>query len=103
MDKYPLVYLKWIDATSEASWENLEDINNDDFYVYNLGWIIKKTKKYTTICSEITQDGMFGLKTRVHNSWIKEIQEVKICPKKKKPKSSTKSKELPKSLTELNT
>jgi len=91
--EYPLVLIKWTDAVSNAEWKELDELDDDDLVVTEIGWIIKKTNKYTTICSQFTMDGGFGNRTKIGNDWIKSIQEVKICPLKK-PRLSTKSKKL---------
>ena len=85
--KFPLVIITWKDAVSDASWEEPEKIKawaDKDFIVENIGWIVARTDKYVVVCSEITEDGDYGNRTKVPVGWIVNEQPIDVVFKRKK-------------------
>ena len=85
--KFPLVIITWKDAVSDASWEEPEKIKawaNKDFIVENIGWIVASTKKYIVVCSEITEDGDYGNRTKIPKGWVVKMQPVDVVFKKRR-------------------
>jgi len=81
------VYFKWADTTSpvEKTWWNIEDAlawaENDSYWVEQVGFLIKKTKKYILICGHIniTQSEGQEIKTigqllKIPTTWIKDFK-----------------------------
>jgi len=82
-DKYPLVFLKWLDAESKPQWESKDETDrwsNEIFTVTDVGWIIDENKTYVTICSQLSSDGDFGSKTKIPKSWVLKRTRIK-CQK----------------------
>ena len=85
-DKFPLVYIEWIDAESACGWEDREGLDkwiNKDFIVNDIGWKVSENDKYVLICNQIASDGDFGNRTRIPKAWIKKLQRVTLTKRKK--------------------
>lgn len=80
-ETYPLAIVKWRDACSSVIWEECKDIkewSDDDMLVQECGWIIENNRRHLTICSQFTQDGSFGNKTKIPKSLLVEYTELEI-------------------------
>lgn len=86
-----LVYLQWLDATSpvEGSWwseeEALNWASNDDYWVEEVGWILKETKEYILFCSKkstttnrVNNIVQYGNLLRVPKPWIRKRKTLKV-------------------------
>ncbi len=81
LSKHQLVMTVWKDAQSCASWEEpakIKEWAEKDYLVRNIGWKVCETKKYIVICSEITEDGDFGNKTKIPRGWVVKMQPVSL-------------------------
>lgn len=85
--KAPLSLITWIDAESDSDWEDSGKVKmwvEEDFIVYEVGWIVAESKKYIVICSQIAKDNDFGNRTKIPKKWILERKDVGILAKRKK-------------------
>lgn len=77
--RFKRVYLEWVDAESDPEWNTLDKVKHwseKDCYVFEIGWIVTENKKYVTICSQITEDGDLGNKTKIPKAWIKRKKKL---------------------------
>lgn len=87
--KYKKVYFKWADTTSpvEKSWFDVSDAikwaEEDSYWVEQVGFLIKKTKKYTLLAGHINITYTAGQKIetlgqliKIPNTWIKDYKII---------------------------
>ena len=61
MRPHEMVYLKWTDALeAQAGWKSKEDleewIENQNWIIHQVGWIIEETDDYIIIVSRFTEE-----------------------------------------------
>lgn len=81
LKKYRLVALEWKDAQSDAEWGTEESIKKwveQDFIVFEIGWLIAENKKYVVISNQVAEDGDIGNRTKIPRDWIRRIKTVKV-------------------------
>ncbi len=81
IEKFPLYYIEWIDAESEANWGDKDDLDkwlDKDFVVHDIGWIVSENKKYLVICNQVSVDGDFGNRTRIPKVWIRTKRKIRV-------------------------
>jgi hypothetical protein len=79
--KYRLVTVEWLDAESDNTWGEVEEVEKwaqDDCTIYDIGWLVSVTKRYIVITNQLTYDGVFGNRTKIPRDWIKKIYYVDI-------------------------
>ena len=79
--KHKLYLIHWKDAESCNEWKSekeIEDWSVKDCLIADVGWIIKETKKYTVICSQVTYDKCWGNKTKIPSGWIASKKRLSI-------------------------
>ena len=88
-EKVPFEQIEWIDAESDVSWENMEEVRKwsvKDFIATEVGWIIIENKKFVVITSQIGSDGTIGNRTKIPKKWIISRRKLKLekpCRKRK--------------------
>jgi len=87
-DKYPIVYLEWVDAYGSNEWlteEEVDDIHLDrnKITVWNIGWLLRKDKDVYVI-SPMLNPGrpQWTHVETIPKQWAK--LEILAPPKKKK-------------------
>jgi len=87
MKKLPLIYIEWSDAISPFnSWrteeEALEWSKNVDYFVAQIGWIIKEDSKFLLLSSQrnFNEDGegQFAHIIRIPKTWIRKRKKIKV-------------------------
>jgi hypothetical protein len=76
--KYEAVLITWVDAEVSNSWEEAspgEDV--EDTLVQTLGFLIKKTDKYYTVASTLSE-GHTNARTRIPTGMVKEVKKVRV-------------------------
>lgn len=79
--KHPLVYVEWIDAESDPEWgdaKSIEEWAEKECVIYDIGWMIARTKKYIVITNQFTHDSGFGNRTKIPRAWIKTIKKITL-------------------------
>ena len=89
-NKYQKVYFKWADTTSpiEKTWwskrEAIEWAENDSFWVEQIGFLVKSTKKYILVAghinitySEEQKIETLGALIKIPTTWIKDYKILK--------------------------
>jgi len=79
MIKFPLYFIAWKDAQTDAGWEEKDKTDvwaNNDCIVYEIGWVIHENKTHIVICSQISKDGDFGSKTKIPIGLIIDKQRI---------------------------
>lgn len=90
MEKYKKVYFEWADTTSpvDKTWmsenESIQWAEEDNYFVKQVGFLIKKTKKYTLLAGHIniTQTAgqeiiSLGHLIKIPNTWIKNYKIIR--------------------------
>ena len=66
----------WCDAFSMAEWLSLEEVFEEaekkGWEVTEVGWLLRETKEYIVIASQLQTGGSFGNITKVPKTWIRE-------------------------------
>lgn len=81
-EKVPLEQVDWIDAESECSWENTDDVkkwSEKDFIVTEVGWVIHENVKMIVITSQVGSDGSIGNRTKIPKKWIVGRKKLKFA------------------------
>jgi hypothetical protein len=79
--KYKCVYVNWIDAESDAGWQDKAEIKKwikEECLVHEIGWVVDENAKYLVISNQILYDGGVGNKTKIPKKWIKSIRRIRI-------------------------
>lgn len=88
--KKPFVVCHWLDAEdfTESGWaseETLDEFNKKDCDVYTYGYVVSKTKKHITICSDLAIPATWGRPIKIPRKMIISMTEVDLIPKTPKP------------------
>jgi len=86
LDKFPLIYVEWIDAESDSKWDDREGAEkwlNRDFVVHDIGWLIMENDKYIIICNQVASDGDLGNRTKIPRGWITKLTKVSLIRRNK--------------------
>jgi len=52
---FPLVLVRWMDATADADWLDLDDIKADmDLMVVTIGWLVNENSIFISIASTLS-------------------------------------------------
>ena len=74
---YPLVQILWRDAADEKeTWLKDEEIEETDYEVHSIGFVVRDTPKYLTLAGDMNDDGgaiTWGRVTRVPKGMIEQI------------------------------
>lgn len=75
LDSAKIVYIEWVDAVSDGSWE--DNVKPDIHLVKTIGFIVSETED--AICIASTVSGKFS-NARMHipKIWIKKRKVVKL-------------------------
>ena len=84
-NKYPLVYITWIDAESDNGWEDESALDawiKKERLVHDVGWLVRESKDSVIIVNQLCTDGDTGNRTKIPRGMIKEIKKINIVRKK---------------------
>lgn len=85
--KYPLVYIEWVDAESDNRWNDKEGVDKwmeMDFVVNDIGWLVCENDKYLLICNQVASDGDLGNRTKIPKQWIRKLSRITIVKRGKR-------------------
>ena len=76
MKKRQLVYVVWTDAVANAGWFGEDElqkwIDNLTMKCIDVGWLIKKTKKYIVLASRYSvDDKQYGQVHKIPIAWVR--------------------------------
>ena len=83
MDTAKIVYIEWVDAVSDGSWE--ENVIPDIHFVKTIGFLISETKDAICIASTVSAD-YSNARMHIPKIWIKKRKEIKLETTKRKSK-----------------
>jgi hypothetical protein len=75
MDTAKIVYIEWVDAVSDGSWE--ENVAPDIHFVKTIGFLISETKDAICIASTVSAD-YSNARMHIPKIWIKKRKEIKF-------------------------
>ncbi len=56
LNKYPLVYVEWIDHSAEGGWSHEEDEITDNTLCASVGWLFRETAESIILISSLCED-----------------------------------------------
>jgi hypothetical protein len=63
--------VKWKDASDDApGWQSAKDIVDSEHFVESVGWVLKETENYLTLCMDVDADGDTHTRGRIPKSLI---------------------------------
>ena len=76
--KYPLAKVDWIDASTQDSWQSIENAKTqEDFIVHTIGWVISDTKRYITLGTGLSSHGQSAATWRIPKGMVVKRTNIK--------------------------
>jgi len=89
-DKYPIVYVEWIDAFACEEWHDEDELFDDhwddekDMEIDQIGWLLKKDKRKILMASRYQpKNKKWGEIQLIPTTWVKITE---LAPPRKKSK-----------------
>lgn len=79
----PLVYVEWVDASSNSGWFTYDQaekwIEQPNWLVKQVGWIIRETKRHLILAGRLEVDDceLIGQLQKIPKTWIIKRKKLK--------------------------
>jgi len=86
MKEFKFYEVIWVDAQSDCTWENIDDVQqwlDKDYVVYERGWLVAENDKYIIISNQLSNENDFGNRTKIPKKWIVSKKVLNMSTKKK--------------------
>ncbi len=78
MKKLSAVYVKWDDASSRSSWEDLDDYDPKQYIAETIGFLVKEDEKRVIIAGTVCKDHNRGSDfTTIPRGMILEMHKIR--------------------------